>query len=290
MIYSSHPYYPSADDAAPHFTYQDYCESADVLASRSHNLAPEVLLVLGSGLGFLGDSVEDPVFVDYADIPHFRPSTAPGHKGRFVFGTLRGRCVAVMQGRMHCYEGYTMEQAAYAVRVIRLLGAKTLLVTNAAGCVNTEWNAGELMLITDHIKLFDFGPLRGPNIDAFGTRFPDMSSLYTPRLQSLARSAAEAHGIPLREGVYMYFPGPQFETPAEVRAARTLGADAVGMSTVPEAIVAGHCGMEVLGVTLLSNMAAGVLPQPLSGAEVNAAAEAAAPVFSEFILSCLESI
>ena len=289
MIYT-HSHIPTADDATPHFTYQDYCESADLLAARTHNFVPEVLLILGSGLGFLGDTVEDPIFIDYGDIPHFRPSTAPGHKGRFVFGTLRRKRVAVMQGRMHCYEGYTMEQAAYAVRVARLLGAKKLIVTNAAGCVNTDWHAGELMLITDHIKLFDFGPLRGPNVDEFGTRFPDVSTLYTPRLQSLARESAKAHGITLREGVYMYFPGPQFETPAEVRAARVLGADAVGMSTVPEAIVAGHCGMEVMGVTLLSNMAAGVLPQPLSGAEVNEAADAAAPVFSEFILSCLESI
>ncbi len=282
--------YLSPDAVRPHFTIDDYCESADVLSARARNFEPEALLVLGSGLGFLGDAVEDPIFVDYGDVPHFRPSTAPGHKGRFVFGTLRGRRVAVMQGRMHCYEGYTMEQAAYAVRVVRLLGAKTLVVTNAAGCVNTEWGPGELMLIRDHIKLFDFGPLFGPNIEEFGTRFPDMSSLYTPRLCEAAREAARAHGIPLREGVYMYFPGPQFETPAEVRAARVLGADAVGMSTVPEAIAAGHCGMETLGVTLLSNMAAGVLPQPLSGEEVNAAAEAAAPVFSEFILSCLESI
>jgi len=149
---------------------------------------------------------------------------------------------------------------------------------------------GELMLLSDHIKLFDFGPLYGPNLEEFGTRFPDMSSVYTPRLRVLAHETAKAHNIPLREGVYMYFPGPQFETPAEVRAARVLGADAVGMSTVPETIVAAHCGMEVMGVTLLANMAAGVLPQPLSGAEVNEAAEAAAPVFSEFLLSCLESL
>ena len=177
-----------------------------------------------------------------------------------------------------------------AHRVVRLLGAKTLFVTNAAGCVNTDWNVGELMLLSDHIKLFDFGPLRGPNLEEFGTRFPDMTTVYTPRLRALAHEAAKAHNIPLREGVYMYFPGPQFETPAEVRAARVLGADAVGMSTVPETIVAAHCGMEVMGVTLLANMAAGVLPQPLSGAEVNEAAEAAAPVFSEFLLSCLESL
>ena len=186
-----------------------------------------------------------------------------------------------MQGRMHCYEGYTMAEAAYAVRVVRLLGAKTLFVTNAAGCVNTDWNVGELMLISDHIKLFDFGPSAAPNLEEFGTRFPDMSSVYTPRLRALAHEAAKAHNIPLREGVYMYFPGPQFETPAEVRA-RVLGADAVGMSTVPETIVAAHCGMEVMGVTLLANMAAGVLPQPLSGAEVSEAAEAAALCFRNF--------
>lgn len=205
-------------------TYSSYCESADFLRTRLNGFTPEALLILGSGLGFLGDRVEDPIFVDYGEVPHFRPSTAPGHKGRFVFGTLRGRRVAVMQGRMHCYEGYTMAEAAYAVRVVRLLGAKTLFVTNAAGCVNTDWNVGELMLLSDHIKLFDFGPLCGPNLEEFGTRFPDMSSVYTPRLRALAHEAAKAHNIPLREGVYMYFPGPQFETPAEVRAARVLGA------------------------------------------------------------------
>ena len=182
-------------------TYSSYCESADFLRTRLNGFTPEALLILGSGLGFLGDRVEDPIFVDYGEIPHFRPSTAPGHKGRFVFGTLRGRRVAVMQGRMHCYEGYTMAEAAYAVRVVRLLGAKTLFVTNAAGCVNTDWNVGELMLLSDHIKLFDFGPLRGPNLEEFGTRFPDMSSVYTPRLRALAHEAATAHNIPLREGV-----------------------------------------------------------------------------------------
>jgi len=269
------------------YRYSDYCESAEFLRARLGGFAPEALLILGSGLGFLGEAVEAPVFVDYGEIPHFKPSTAPDHKGRFVFGTLRGKRVAVMQGRMHCYEGYTMEDAGYAARVLRLLGAKTLIVTNAAGCVNTAWSAGDLMLITDHIKLFDFGPLRGPNLPEFGTRFPDMSTVYTPRLQALAREVAAAQGIPLREGVYMYFPGPQFETPAEVRAARVLGADAVGMSTAPEAIVAAHCGYEILGVTLCTNMAAGVLAQPLSGEEVNAMAAAAAPRFSALILGCL---
>ena len=230
------------------------------------------------------------MYVSYADIPHFHASTAPGHAGRFVFGTLRGRRVAVMQGRMHCYEGYTMEDAAYAVRVIRLLGAKTMIVTNAAGAVNTDYSAGDLMLISDHIKLFDFGPLWGPNIPEFGTRFPDMSNVYTPRLRVLAREVAAQQGIALREGVYMYFPGPQFETPAEVRAARVLGADAVGMSTAPEAIAAAHCGYEILGVTLCANMAAGVLAQPLCGEEVNEMAEQSAPRFSALILGCLERL
>lgn len=272
------------------FTFSDYQESADFLRGKLNGFVPEALLVLGSGLGFLGDTVENPVFVDYGTIPHFRASTAPGHKGRFVFGTLRGKRVAVMQGRMHCYEGYSMEEAAYAVRVLRLLGADKLIVTNAAGAVNTDYTAGDLMLITDHIKLFDFGPLRGPNVAEFGTRFPDMSTAYAPRLQALARDVAAQQNITLREGVYMYFPGPQFETPAEIRAARVLGADAVGMSTVPEVIVANHCGYEILGVTLCANMAAGVLPQPLSGEEVNEMAEASAPRFSALILGCLEKM
>ena len=280
----------TADMVRPHFTFADYQESADYLRAQLAGFAPEALLVLGSGLGFLGEQVEAPVYVRYGDIPHFHASTAPGHEGRFVFGTLRGRRVAVMQGRMHCYEGYTMEDAAYAVRVIRLLGAKTMIVTNAAGAVNTEYSAGDLMLISDHIKLFDFGPLWGPNIEEFGTRFPDMSNVYTPRLRALAKEVAHEQGLTLREGVYMYFPGPQFETPAEVRAARILGADAVGMSTAPEAIAAAHCGYEILGVTLCANMAAGVLAQPLCGEEVNEMAAQSAPRFSALILGCLERL
>lgn len=159
-----------------------------------------------------------------------------------------------MQGRLHTYEGWSFEDVSYPVRVLRLLGAETLVVTNAAGTVNTAFSAGDIMLITDHIKLFGVSPLCGPNLEEFGPRFPDMSHVYTPRLQDTAREAAEELSIPLRQGVYMYFPGPQYETPAEVRAARALGADAVGMSTVPEAIVAAHCGMDVLGFTLCTNM------------------------------------
>ena len=272
------------------YTFAQYQESADFIRAKIGSFAPKVAMVLGSGLGFLGDEVEDPICVSYRDIPHFKAYTAPGHKGRLVFGTLRGRNVAVMQGRMHHYEGYSYEEVGYAVRVLRLLGCDTLVVTNAAGGVNLDFQAGDLMLITDHIKIFMESPLRGENLPAFGPRFPDASHLYTPALQEVARTAARDLGIPLREGVYMYFPGPQYETPAEVRFARVAGADAVGMSTAPEVIVAGHCGMQVLGFTLVSNLAAGILDQPLSEQEVLDAAEACKDKFSRLVLACLERI
>ena len=266
-----------------------YQQSADYVRARMP-FEPQIAVILGSSLGPFAGQLQDPVEIDYHEIPNFLTSTAPGHEGRFVFGTLCGKRVAVMQGRMHCYEGYTMEDAAYACRVIRLLGAKTMIVTNAAGAVNTDYQAGDLMLISDHIKLFDFGPLWGPNIEEFGTRFPDMSNVYSPRLRELAKEVAKEQDLTLREGVYMYFPGPQFETPAEVRAARVLGADAVGMSTVPEAIAAAHCGYEILGVTLCANMAAGVLPQPLSGEEVNETGAAVAERFSRYLEKILEEM
>lgn len=273
-----------------HYTFAQYQESADVIRAKIGTFKPAVAMVLGSGLGYLGDLVENAVVVPYGEIPHFKASTAPGHKGQLVFGQLNGCAVAVMQGRMHHYEGYSYEEVSYAVRVLRLLGCDKLIVTNAAGCVRTEWQAGDLMLITDQIKMFMESPLRGENIPEFGTRFPDSSHLYTPALQNVAREAAAELGISLREGVYMYFPGPQYETPAEIRMARILGGDAVGMSTAPEVIVAAHCGMEVLGFTLLSNMAAGILDQPLSEQEVLDAAAAAKERFSRLILTCLEKL
>ena len=272
------------------YTYQQYQESAAALAEKLGDFKPEILLILGSGLGTLGDEVENPVVVPYPQVPHMKRSTVPDHRGQFVFGTLAGRRVAVMQGRLHTYEGWSFADVSYPVRVLRLLGAETLLVTNAAGAVNTTFSAGDIMLITDHIKLFGVSPLCGPNLEAFGPRFPDVSHVYTTRLQETARRAAQFLGIPLREGVYMYFPGPQFETPAEVRMARTLGADAVGMSTVPETIVAAHCGMQVLGFTLCTNMAAGVLDQPLSGEEVLEAAEEAKPRVTALVKACLEQV
>ena len=273
-----------------HYTYAQYQESAAYIRGKIRSFVPKVAMVLGSGLGFLGDEVENAIRVPYGEIPHFKASTAPGHKGQLVFGTLRGRNVAVMQGRMHHYEGYSYEEVSYAVRVLRLLGCDTLIVTNAAGGVNLDFHAGDLMLITDQIKIFMESPLRGENIPQFGPRFPDASHLYTPALQDAARAAARDLGIDLKEGVYMYFPGPQYETPAEVRFARTAGADAVGMSTTPEVITAAHCGMQVLGFTLVSNMAAGILDQPLSEQEVLDAAEACKDKFSRLVLACLERL
>ena len=272
------------------YTFAQDQQSADYIRAQLGSFSPKVAMVLGSGLGYMGDVVENPIVVPYREIPHFKASTAPGHKGQLVFGTLEGRDVAVMQGRMHHYEGYSYEEVAYAVRVLRLLGCETLIVTNAAGCINTSWKAGDLMLITDQMKFFLESPLRGENIPEFGVRFPDSSHLYAPALLELARAAAQELGIPLREGVYMYFPGPQYETPAEIRAARILGADAAGMSTAPEVITANHCGMKVLGFTLLSNMAAGILNQPLTEQEVLDAAEACRDKFSRLVLACLKKI
>ena len=272
------------------YTMEQYEASAQMIRERLGDFVPRVAMVLGSGLGYLGDEVENPVFIDYQDIPHFKASTAPGHKGRLVFGELEGQRVAVMQGRMHHYEGYSYEAVSYAVRVLRLLGCDTLIVTNAAGCVNTGWKAGDLMLITDQIKMFSESPLRGENLPGFGVRFPDASHLYTRRLLDLARQTARERDIPLREGVYFYCYGPQYETPAEIRAVRLLGGDAVGMSTAPEVIAAAHCGMEVLGLTLLSNMAAGILDQPLSEQEVLDAAAAAREKFSGLVRACLNKM
>ena len=270
------------------YKFEQYNESALALKDRLGGFQPKVLLILGSGLGFLGDEVEHPIVVPYSEVPHMKFSTAPGHKGQFVFGRLGGQDVAVMQGRLHTYEGWDIDDVTYPVRVLRLLGAQTQVVTNAAGAVNVDFSAGDIMMITDHIKLFGVSPLCGPNVEEFGPRFPDVSHIYTPQLQTVAQEAAAQLGQTLRQGVYMYFPGPQFETPAEVRMARVLGADACGMSTVPEAIVAAHCGMKVLGFTLCTNMCAGILDQPLSGEEVMEIAAVSAKKFSALVCKSLE--
>ena len=273
-----------------YYTYQQYQESAAALQKKLGDFRPRVLLVLGSGLGALGDEVENPIVVPYEEVPYMKHSTAPDHKGQFVFGRLAGQDVAVMQGRLHPYEGWSFVDVGFPVRLLRLLGADTVIVTNAAGAVNTDLRQGDIMLITDHIKLFGVSPLCGPNLEEFGPRFQDLSAAYTPALREVARQTAIEQGITLREGIYMYFPGPHYESPAEVRASRILGADAVGMSTVPEVIVAAHCGMQVLGFSLCTNMAAGVNDVALDGDEVIAAGQDAMPCFANLLRGCLSRL
>jgi len=263
---------------------------AEFLSNRSAGFVPELAMILGSGLGFLGDLCENATVFPYEDIPGFPRATAPGHKGRLVLGELGGKKAAVLQGRFHYYEGYDFQTLVFPLRVLRLMGAKTLLVTNASGGIREGFAPGDIMLITDHIKFFDDSPLRGGNLPELGVRFPDMSFAYTPALRELAKKVAEEQGLSLREGVYMFFPGPQYETPAEIRAAKILGADAVGMSTVPEVVAAAHCGMDVLGFSLVCNMAAGLQAHALSEREVLDAAEAAKARFSKLVLGVLEEM
>jgi purine-nucleoside phosphorylase len=240
-------------------------------------------MILGSGLGDLANELEDSVAVPYAKIPHFPVSTVPGHAGRLVAGMLGGKRVLVMQGRFHFYEGYGMDTVVFPVQMMRVLGIRNLLVTNAAGCVNTSWQPGDLMLISDHIKLIPDNPLRGINISELGERFFDMSTAYSEKLRAMAREQASKLGVVVREGIYQLFTGPSFETPAEVRFARACGADAVGMSTVPEVIAARHAGMEVLGISCLTNMAAGILDQPLNHEEVLETGERVKSTFSALV-------
>lgn len=229
---------------------------------------PEIAIILGSGLGSLADFIEGKQIIPYEEIPGFPKTTVQGHEGRLIFGHLGERYVVAMKGRFHYYEGHDTVAVVYPVRVFGMMGIKNLLVTNAAGGVNTGFVPGDLMLIKDHISFFAENPLRGENIDELGPRFPDMSAAYDPSLQKIAMKCAEKIAIGLKSGVYCYCKGPSFETPAEIKAIRTLGADAVGMSTVPEVIAARHMGMRVLGISCITNMAAGILDQPLTHEEV----------------------
>lgn len=251
---------------------------------------PEIAVVLGSFLGPFAEAIEDPIVINYSDIPNFLVSTVPGHAGKLIFGTVAGRRVVCMSGRFHSYEGYDFEQLVIPIRVFRLLGAKAVILTNAAGAVNAEYRPGEVMIVSDHIKLTGASPMRGPNVDAFGPRFFDVTRMYTPALRKLAWECAEGSGLTFHEGVYMFFTGPQFETPAEIRAARLLGADAVGMSTVTEALTAAHCGMPLLCLSVMTNMAAGVLDQPLTNEEVLETAGSIAGPFSDYIKKIIERI
>ena len=247
--------------------YERALEARDFVRSKA-GVVPTVGLVLGSGLGLFADQVESPTAIPYGDIPHFPRSTVEGHSGRLVLGHIAGVPVAVMQGRVHGYEGYGPAETTFPIRVLGLLGIHTLIVTNAAGGIRTSYEQGQLVALSDHINLTGTNPLIGPNDARFGQRFFDMSEAYSKRLRSIAAKAAQANGLDLAEGVYLAVSGPSFETPAEIRAFRTMGADLVGMSTVHEVIVARHMGIEVLGLSCVTNMAAGVLDQQLDHEEV----------------------
>jgi purine-nucleoside phosphorylase len=253
-------------------TLKQVQEAAEALREKLP-FTPEVGLILGSGLGVMADTLDNPAVIRYGDIPHFPVSTVAGHAGELVAGEIEGKKAVIMKGRFHLYEGYDVKRVTLPIRVMRRLGVRTLVITNAAGGINESFEPGDLMLIRDHINFMFRNPLIGPNDEELGVRFPDMSEPYSARLRELARQAAQAQGISLREGVYLGLLGPSYETPAEIRMMRTLGADAVGMSTVPEVIAARHAGLEVLGISCISNMAAGILDQPLSHAEVMETAE-----------------
>lgn len=247
------------------------------------DMIPDTAIVLGSGLGELADEIDTIQAISYGEIPNFPVSTAPGHKGRFVFGKIKDKNVVIMQGRVHLYEGYSPKEVVEPIRLMRKAGAKTLLLTNAAGGINQDFEIGDLMLITDHISSFVPSALIGPNDDTLGVRFPDMSCVYSKRLQSVINDTAEKAGIKLKKGVYLQFRGPNFETPAEIRMAKALGADAVGMSTAIEAQAAVHCGFEVSAVSVISNLACGISKKPITGEEVNETAARIAPIFKDLI-------
>ncbi|WP_379966655.1 purine-nucleoside phosphorylase [Ectobacillus sp. sgz5001026] len=252
--------------------YESIDKAAEYLQEKFPSI-PKIGLILGSGLGVLADEIENPVKVSYKNIPGFPNTTVAGHAGQLVFGSLKGVHVVAMQGRFHYYEGYDMELVTLPVRVMKAIGVELLLVTNAAGGVNTSFSPGDLMIIRDHINFMGTNPLIGPNDSYMGVRFPDMSQPYANDLRNIAKDAARRLQISIQEGVYVAVTGPSYETPAEIHMFRTLGADAVGMSTVPEVIVARHSGMKVLGISCITNMAAGILNQPLHHDEVIATTE-----------------
>jgi purine-nucleoside phosphorylase len=264
-------------------------EAADMIA-KATSIKPRIGLILGSGLGVLADEIQDAVKIPYEKIPHFPVSTVEGHAGQLVIGRLENQPVITMQGRFHLYEGHELSSVTFPIRVMKELGVDTILVTNAAGGINESYSPGDLMLIRDHINFMFRNPLIGPNDPELGPRFPDMSQAYDPELRQLAHQVAQEQGIQLQEGVYIGVLGPSYETPAEIRAFRKIGADAVGMSTVPEVIVARHAGIRVLGVSCISNMAAGILPQPLSHDEVMETAEKVKSIFIRLVKGILRKI
>lgn len=251
---------------------------------------PEVGMVLGSGLGTLAEMISNPIMIDYKDIPDFPVSTVKGHEGKLIFGELSGKKVIAMKGRFHFYEGYDMKTAAFGIRVMKLLGINDVIITNAAGGINESFTEGCLMLITDHIGFIGPSPLAGPNIEEFGPRFPDMCEVYSKKHIKTAQDCAKKLGMSVEKGIYCFAQGPQYETPAEIRAMRILGADAVGMSTVPEAVAANHANMNVLGISCITNMAAGMLDKPLSHKEVIETTERVREQFMKYVINIVRNM
>jgi purine-nucleoside phosphorylase len=260
-----------------------------VIRSRI-SVEPRIALVLGSGLGGFADDFEEAVGIPYEDIPGFVRSTAQGHAGRLVIGKIDSVPVLAMQGRVHYYEGYSLEEVTFPVRTFGLLGVKTLVLTNAAGGINVQLTQGALMVISDHLNLMGVNPLRGPNDERFGPRFPDMSAVYSHELQELVIDEAKATGVEVRRGIYGALSGPSYETPSEILLLRNLGADAVGMSTVPEAIVARHMGLEVLGISCITNMAAGISDAPINHEEVMETGNRVRETFAELLRRVIGAI
>lgn len=265
-------------------------KEASSYISGKLSVEPTIGLILGSGLGVLGEEIENPVKIPYKEIPHFPTSTVRGHKGQLVIGELEGQQVIAMQGRFHYYEGYSMQQVTFPVRVMKQLGIESIIVTNAAGGINVDFNPGDLMLISDHVNNMGDNPLIGENDDDLGVRFPDMSQVYDKEYMQHAISCANELGIGLKKGVYVGNTGPTYETPIEIKMLRSFGGDAVGMSTVPEVITAGHAGLRVLGISCISNMAAGILDQPLTHTEVIETTEKVREDFLQFIKKIIKTL
>ena len=264
-------------------------KAAGYITSKIENV-PETALVLGSGLGLFADLLQENKEIPYQEIPGFPVSTAPGHAGKLIYGKIGEKDVLCMSGRFHFYEGYSMNEVSFYVRVLKVLGIKNLIITNAAGGITECFTPGDLMIITDHIKFFDDSPLRGENIVELGPRFNDMSYAYTPELIEIAKRVAEKQSTDIKEGVYAFMPGPSYETPAEIRALGILGADAVGMSTVPEVITASHCGLKVLGISCITNQAAGISKGKLTEKEVFETADKVGEKFSALVAGIITEI
>lgn len=264
-------------------------DNAEII-SKKIDYTPEIGLILGSGLGVMAEEIQNPVYIDYGELNNFPVSTVEGHAGRFVIGELKGKKVMAMQGRTHYYEGYSMQELVMPVRIMKEVGIEKLILTNAAGGVNEEFSAGEFMIISDHLNLMGDNPLIGENFEELGPRFPDMSEAYDKELIEVAEDVAKENGILTRKGVYAAMSGPSYETPAEIKYLRTIGADAVGMSTVPEVIAANHMGLSIVGVSCITNMAAGVLAQPLDHSEVVEIAEKVRPDFIKLMSGIIKNI